>query len=170
MRGAAVMLTALVGLPLPAQALRVPPAYHQVALEYAVPAKILFAIALTESGRPSPDGRTLPYPWAINVDGETYFFDSRAEADAGLDRFLAQGRHPDVGLMQVNWRYHRPKLGGVAQAFDPWLNLRAGATVLREAYRATGEWWSAVGRYHSATPARAEAYRDRVRRWYARLE
>lgn len=163
-------LALLTCLPLPAYALRVPAAYHQVALEYDVPAGILFAIALAESGRQRKGGQTLPYPWAMNVNGKAFYFASRTEADAHLEQLLAKSIKPDIGLMQVNWRYHQHKLGEIRQAFDPWLNLRAGAIVLREAYRATGDWWTAVGRYHSGTPARAEAYRARVLRWYARLE
>ena len=156
--------------PLPAYALHVPAAFHQVALEYDVPAGILFAISLTESGRKTADGRMLPYPWALNVNGSAFYFANKSEADAHLERLLAEGEKPDIGLMQVNWRYHQHKLGDIRQAFDPWLNLRAGAIVLREAYRATGDWWTAVGRYHSGTPTRAKAYRARVLRWYARLD
>jgi len=170
MKWPVLALALLTCLSLPAYALRVPVAFHQVALEYDVPAGILFAIALTESGRKTANGQMLPYPWAMNVDGKALYFVSRQEADTHLDRLLAAGEKPDIGLMQVNWRYHRHKLGDIRQAFDPWLNLRAGATVLREAYRATGDWWTAVRRYHSGTPTRAEAYRARVLRWYARLD
>ena len=162
-------LILLNGLPTQALALAVPAAYHQVAQEYEVPAGILFAIALTESGRKAADGRFLPYPWAMNVNGKAFYFANRVQADNRLIQLIGEGKQPDIGLMQVNWRYHRHKLGSVNQAFDPWLNLRAGATVLRDAYQATGDWWEAVGRYHSATPERAKAYRARVLRWYARL-
>ena len=170
MRRHSLALILLIGLPTYVHAMAVPAAYHQVAQEYEVPAGILFAIALVESGRQRKDGQTLPYPWAMNVNGQPFYFASRQEADAHLERNLAAGEKPDIGLMQVNWRYHQHKLGDIRQAFDPWLNLRAGAIVLREAYRATGDWWTAVGRYHSGTPARAEAYRARVLRWYARLD
>ena len=164
-----LLVTALAVTPAQAQTLSIPTAYHQVAKEYQVPAKFLFAIALAESGRASTEGTTLPYPWAMNVNGQALYFTDRSEAHRRLVELLDQGHHPDVGLMQVNWRYHRPKLGDPAQAFDPWLNLRAGATVLREAYEATGDWWQAVGRYHSRTPTRAKTYRARVQRWVRRL-
>ncbi len=149
-------------------ALTVPPAYLRVAKEYDVPAGILFAIALAESGR-TTDGRILPWPWTLNIRGRGEYFSSRTEADARLDQLIREGGTPDIGLMQVNWKYHQDKLGKPAQAFDPWLNLRAGALVLRQAYEDTGDWWQAVGRYHSRTPARAQAYRKRVLRWYRRL-
>jgi soluble lytic murein transglycosylase-like protein len=169
MKRPVLVLIALMSVPIQGHALTVPAAYHQVANEYDVPAGILFAIALTESGRKAADGQILPYPWAMNVNGKASYFANRAEAARRLTQLLGEGKQPDIGLMQVNWRYHRRKLGDVSQAFDPWLNLRAGATVLRDAYRATGDWWKAVGRYHSATPKRAKAYRARVLRWYARL-
>lgn len=147
----------------------VPAAYRQVAREYDVPPSLLFAIAVTESGRTTPGGRMLPWPWTLNVDGRAFYYRSREEASSALRKFLKAGHSPDVGLMQVNWRYHGEKLGDPSQALDPWLNLRAGALILREAYEATGDWWQAVGRYHSATPRLAEAYRKRVARWQRRI-
>ncbi len=178
MRGAVAMLAAtLLAQPVMSQAastrtsqpMAVPPAYLRVAEEYQVPAGILFAIALTESGRATDGGRMLPWPWALNLEGKAIYFSSRTEADARLTQLIHQNRAPDIGLMQVNWKYHRDKLGNPDQAFDPWLNLRAGARVLRQEYEATGDWWQAVGRYHSRTPARAKTYRARVLRWYRRL-
>ena len=148
---------------------KVPTAYREVAREYDVPPSILFAVALTESGRSVSNGRLLPWPWTLNVQGRAYYYRDRKTAVAALKRFLKQGRSPDIGLMQVNWRYHGKKLGDPAQAFDPWLNLRAGALILRQAYEHTGDWWLAVGRYHSARPQFAEAYRKRVARWHKRI-
>jgi len=150
-------------------ALDVPPAYRQVAREYDVPASLLFAVALVESGRLVQGGRILPWPWTINAGGRGHYFRSRRAAEARLRRLLADGVQPDVGLMQLNWKYHRDELGSAAQAFDPWLNLRAGALALRRAYERTGDWWKAVGRYHSANPALAERYRRRVARWHRRI-
>lgn len=169
------LTAALAAVPLPsafaedtADAVQIPPAYRQVAREYDVPPTLLFAIALTESGR-TTGNRFAPWPWTLNVDGQGYRYESRTAVEAALRDFLAQGRYPDVGLMQINWRYHEDLLGDVHQALDPWFNLRAGALVLREAYERTGDWWLAVGRYHSGTPDRALAYRHRVARWHRRI-
>jgi len=148
--------------------IRVPEAYRVVGAEYGVPQSLLLAIALTETARPADD-HSLPWPWALNVRGESHWYRSREAALAGLKRFLAAGEKPDIGLMQVNWGYHRGLLGSAEQALDPWFNLRAGAAVLAAEYRATGDWWAAVGRYHSRAQARAAAYRARVERWYRRI-
>lgn len=148
--------------------LQVPQAYRVVADEYSVPQSLLYAIALTESGRPT-GSVTLPWPWALNVNGQSRWYGSRAEALVDLEQLLAAGETPDIGLMQVCWKYHKRKLSQASLALDPWLNLRAGAAVLAEEYRATGDWWQAVGRYHSRTPKLAKAYRTRVMRWYRRI-
>ncbi|HHI71481.1 MAG TPA: lytic transglycosylase domain-containing protein [Rhodobacteraceae bacterium] len=145
--------------------LKIPPAYRQVADEYRVPPRLLFAIALTESGR-----RGKPWPWTMNVEGRPYYFPTRAAAENALRRWLTKNKQPDVGLMEVNWRYHRQKLQDHTKALDPWYNLRAGALILRQAYDATGDWWRAAGRYHSTTPSLASIYRQRVRRWWRRIE
>lgn len=148
--------------------LTVPPAYRRVGIEYEVPSKLLFAVALTESGRPL-GRRSAPWPWTLNVNGRPYRYDTREAAEEALARFLDQGLFPDVGLMQISWRYHADLLGDPRRALDPWFNLRAGASLLRRAYRATGDWWSAVGRYHSATPSLSKAYRRRVAQWHRRI-
>ncbi len=148
--------------------LTVPSAYRQVAAEYDVPADLLFAVALTESGRPMGE-RSAPWPWTLNVNGRPYRYDTMEAAEGALRGFLSQGLFPDVGLMQISWRYHSELLGDPSQALDPWFNLRAGASLLREAYERTGDWWSAIGRYHSSKPERAKAYRRRVAQWHRRI-
>jgi hypothetical protein len=49
----------------------------------SLPARVLNAIALRESGRLDADtGRWRPWPWTINVAGIGHFYDSKAEAVA----------------------------------------------------------------------------------------
>lgn len=48
---------------------------------------------------------------------------------------------------------------------DFCMNARAAAYVLRyEINRAGGDFWKGVGAYHSPTPAKAERYRQKVKR------
>ncbi|MEW8015106.1 MAG: lytic transglycosylase domain-containing protein [Candidatus Sedimenticola endophacoides] len=145
-----------------------PPAFRVVAGEYGVPYSLLFAVALTESGR-SNNGKFLPWPWTLNVRGESRWYESRQAVVDDLRRLIAAGETPDVGLMQVNWRYHADRLGDPEQAVDPWFNLRAGASVLVDEYSDTGDWWKAVGRYHSRRPERAAHYTERVAGWYRKI-
>lgn len=151
------------------QPLPVPAAFRTVGAEYGIPPNLLYAIALTESGRELRQG-VVPWPWTLNVRGRGLRFESREAATSALARLLASGERPDVGLMQVNWRWHGNLLSSPEIALDPWYNLRAGSSVLASEYEATGDWWRAVGRYHSRDPDRAARYRARVARWYGRIE
>lgn len=118
--------------------------WDQVSQETGVSKRLLYAIALRESGR---GGR--PYPWTINERGTSRFFVSKEDAVAYAKRLLARGEEWfDVGFMQLHWRAHKGKFDSVDSAFDPLINIRAGATVLLSEYRATGSVTRAVARYH----------------------
>ncbi len=73
-------------------------------------------------------------------------------------------------LMQVNWRYHRERLGTPWQALDPYSNLRVGAEILQDCYVTRQDWWASVGCYHAPmNPQRADQYRRRVVSHWQRL-
>ena len=147
----------------------VPAGYQAVAAERGTPASLLYAVALTESGKQVDQSSGYqPWPWTLNVAGNGYFYATRLEAWQALRDWLGQGKRSiDIGLMQVNWRYHHERLGDPWQALDPYHNLRGGADILRECYASERDWWASVGCYHApANPARAEQYRRRVlSRW-----
>ena len=126
----------------------------------------------SESGRQRADFRgPRPWPWTLNIRGEARFFNGRSAAEAALKRALSTGEDViDVGLMQVNWRYHQARLGSAQGALDPVRNLRIGARILSECHRARADWWAAVGCYHApADPDRAARYQARVRQHWHRL-
>jgi hypothetical protein len=129
-----------------------------------IPHGILNAIALVESGRRNPDTALQePWPWSYNVDGESHFSDSKAAAIAEVSALLAQGRRSiDVGCMQINLLHHPTAFSDLHQAFDPEANLRYAIRFLTSLHESTGSWDQAVARYHSATPERGAAYRQRV--------
>jgi Transglycosylase SLT domain len=147
----------------------VPAGYRAIAAERGIPESVLYAVALTESGKSMKTaGDYRPWPWTLNVAGRGYFFDSRLKAWQALTAWLEQGeRVIDIGLMQVNWRYHAERLGTPWQALDPYHNLRVGAGILQACYSQRQDWWESVGCYHApANPERADRYRRRVRsRW-----
>lgn len=126
---------------------------------------LLAAIAKAESGRPIPPRKGLqPWPWAINADGGAYYFESKAAAVAWTEQALLRGvRQIDVGCMQVNLQSHPGAFADIDQAFDPAANADYAARFLN-ALRADagGNWYDAVGYYHSRTPVLAADYRERV--------
>ena len=147
-----------------------PPGYRSVAAECGVPAALFYALALAESGT-RIDAALRPWPWTLNVAGEGRMFVSRAAAWAELRQALAAGeRSIDIGVMQVNWRYHREALQDPWQALDPYYNLRVAAGILVDCHELRGDWWEAVGCYHAPQAAeRASRFRDRVRAHWRRL-
>lgn len=151
------------GLPVRAE---VPWGYEAVAAAYGLPARVLYAVALTESASKLPYGLR-PWPWTLNVGGRPMRFATRVDAWRALIGYLLEGRtNIDVGLMQVNWGWHKARLADPWTALDPYHNLRVGAKILLEEYQKTGDWPTAIGRYHApGNPQRAERYRRMVERY-----
>jgi soluble lytic murein transglycosylase-like protein len=143
--------------------------YEEVADYVGVPATVLYAMALTESGL-YKEGETIPWPWTLNIEGKARRYDTRQAMFEGLMAALGSGEMMiDVGLMQVNWHWQYDRLGSPWTITDPVVNLKVGASILKNHYADTGDWWSAVGRYHrpAQTPrhqAAALAYANRVKK------
>ncbi len=134
---------------------------------YETPPGLLAVIAKVESGRPVGPGGTLqPWPWTVDADGRGVFFSTKAEAVAWSRDALASGTvtYLDVGCMQVDLRMHPRAFASLEEAFDPAANAAYGARYLRQLYdgAAAGNWFAAVGFYHSQTPAYAAQYRAQV--------
>ena len=132
-----------------------------------LPAGLLTSIALVESAyRPEGQGRTVPWPWTINSPAGAFYLTSRSAAVAKVEALRKEGvRNIDVGCMQVNLMHHPEAFRSLADAFDPTTNVRYATRFLEDLNRAAGSLFHAVGRYHSGTPNRSEAYAQRV---YAR--
>jgi hypothetical protein len=145
----------------------VPEGYVTIAQAEQVPADILYAIACAEAGRQMPDGSLRPWPWSLNVAGESRYFDTRAAAHAALLDVLAESPNVDIGLGQINWYWHRDRFRGPWQALDPYENLRAAARFLRELFDRCqcDDWWIAVEHYHAPSDTSgAEQRRARYRK------
>lgn len=149
----------------------VPPAYERAARLEDVPARLLFAVALQESGLPL-HGRLIPWPWTLNINGVAMRYANRWDACAALrDSLLREpGARADVGLGQINVRYYGDRVHQPCELLDPYRNLALAARILREQHR-TGEDWSlAVRRYHrpAGGPA-AVRYQRSVQEHLSRL-
>ncbi|CAJ3477534.1 transglycosylase SLT domain-containing protein [Burkholderia pseudomallei] len=141
-----------------------PPAYQLAAHDAGVPSVVLFAVALQESGT-HLQGRVIPWPWTLNVAGTAYRYRTRAAACRALHVALpiVGATHVDVGLTQINLGYHRERFADPCDALDPYRNLDAAASILREQHVAGEDWLAAVGRYHRpAGGAIAARYRQQV--------
>jgi hypothetical protein len=124
-----------------------------------IPADVLGAVALTETGI-KRGGEYAPWPWAINVAGKGYIFNTRDEAIRATIQHINDGKTSvDIGCMQMNWRWHKDKFGSsVVTAFDPYNNVLQAARYIKSHYQQYGNWTKAIGRYHSGTSSFAKLY------------
>jgi hypothetical protein len=137
-------------------------------LRYRLPPGLLGAVSRVETGRPLPvTGDRQPWPWTVNADGASLFFDTRAQAMAETQRVLAHGaQFVDIGCMQVDLREHRDAFATLQDAFNPQANTDYAARLLvslRSGKRGADRGWAAAsGLYHSGTPGLMEPYQAQV--------
>jgi len=144
-------------------------AAHRAAAESGVPADVLLAIALTETGR-LLEGVTRPWPWAANLDGRSHWFDTAREALDFAQDALAEGRDSiDLGCFQINWRWHGMHFSSPRALLDPLEGARYAARFLTDLAGEFGSWEAAAGAYHSRSPHLAARYRARFERLRAGL-
>lgn len=117
------------------------------------PADLVLAIARQESGL---------NPHCINIEGEDYSPQNRAQAEAIIKKAEAEKKSYDVGLMQINSQWIRKWKIDPCSLLDPDTNIRAGIRILQEEINRHGLNWKAVGAYHSPNPARAMQYASQV--------
>ena len=136
------------------------PLFEAAAQEVDVPPELTQAIARVESGGT---------PYALNIEGRGYFFDSKEEALAAASEAQAAGQSFDSGIMQVNnWWMERFAIDPFS-LLDPATNERWGKWILAEEISRHGLSWKAVGKYHSPDPERGRRYAWLVYRHYAGL-
>lgn len=133
-------------------------AAQQVSRETGVPADILGALTLTETGR-RLDGVVRPWAWSANAEGEGSWFDDPQSAIDFAQSRVDQGRlNVDIGCFQLNYRWHGENFSSVAQMFDPLENARYAARFVSQLYSEMGDWRIAAGAFHSRTPHYANRY------------
>lgn len=125
-----------------------------------VPMRLVRAIVAVESGG---------NPYALNVRiGEVwqaYDPTSYPVAQLILESLLAFTPHIDVGLMQIHVQVWTDELSLTPyELLRPEVNLWAGCTILSRQLDGPGPLWQRIGRYHSTTPARNQAYALKVLR------
>lgn len=149
-----------------------PPAYQLAADRAGVPATVLFAVTLQESGT-TLRGQRIPWPWTLNIAGQGRRYPTRAAACRGIREAARQHdlKRIDVGLGQTNLGHNGARYSSLCAALDPRQNLKVTATLLREHYDLTGDWALAAGRYHRPAGGEIAArYRARFKQQLQRLQ
>ncbi|MBJ9900895.1 transglycosylase SLT domain-containing protein, partial [Burkholderia cenocepacia] len=126
-----------------------PPAYQLAAQRAGIPSTVLYAVALQESGV-RRNGRIVPWPWSLNVAGQSRRFATRADACSGLQQAMRATPHTriDAGLGQINLGYHKHRFTSACDLLDPYRNLAIAAEILNEQHTSGEDWLLAIGRYH----------------------
>jgi hypothetical protein len=128
-----------------------------------VPAGLLLAIGVVESGRTDAAGMRAPWPFAIQSGGVGRFPASAEDAVAAVQALQAGGvQSIDVGCFQINLLHHPNAFPNLASGFDPMANALAAARFLASLREELGAWEPAVAAYHSRTEALGTPYRDMV--------
>jgi len=132
--------------------------------QYGLPAGLLRAIGIVESGRWQPAiNRVAPWPYAIDVGGYDLFMESLPEAVGKVASLRQEGfASIDVGCFQINLMYHPDAFATLEEAFDPAANAAYAARFLLSLYGRSGSWEIAVADYHSAVPELGDPYRAHV--------
>jgi hypothetical protein len=123
--------------------------------QYAIPDGLLLAIAKTESNLKE---------FAFNIGGRAVFAENFAEALAIANKSLQEEQpgNIDIGVMQINWRWHGKNFPNVATMLDPAENINYAAKFLANLKKQHGSWHHAVRYYHSKIAAHHQPYSRKV--------
>ncbi|MCO6051038.1 transglycosylase SLT domain-containing protein [Mesorhizobium sp. RP14(2022)] len=117
----------------------------RAAERYKIPAGILYAVGLTETGN-----KGSLQPNALNIGGKPVFAKSRAEAIQLAEQADRDGvKLVDLGCMQINRRYHGNKFESLSAMLDPAKNVDYAARFLQQLHAQHMTWSMAVARYHA---------------------
>ncbi|MDH5231946.1 MAG: transglycosylase SLT domain-containing protein [Gammaproteobacteria bacterium] len=128
---------------------------------------VLYAIALQESKRTVNDF-VMPWPWTVVANGisqkfQKRFFETKEDAYVALRSWIDQGvENIDVGIMQVNYRYHGSRFESLIDMLDPAKNIIVASKIFAENKVGVSEE-QAIGRYHTwRKNGRQEKYKQGV--------
>ncbi len=135
--------------------------FEQVGQEKNIDPHLLYAIALAESAySPVKNARgAAPYPWTLRLPNKPIYATSKMHAKEELFGILKYTSSVDVGLMQINWRWHKHRVKRPEDLLDPLTNVRIGADILLENFRRSPtDLVAALGHYHSHNVKKRNQY------------
>ncbi len=127
-----------------------------------IPQPLMRAIAIAETGK-AEGGKTVPWPWTVNVAGKGRWFQSRQATLDFLVKQQASGQtNFDVGCFQLNYRWHGGGFSSLDAMLEPSRNAEYAARFLQQLHQEFGSWEAAAKAYHSRTPEYADRYMARL--------
>jgi hypothetical protein len=140
--------------------------WETVAARVGLDPLLLYGVALQETRHGAGAQASAPWPFTLRGPDGPQFHATKAAAAQALRQLTARYRPLaiDVGLMQVNLRWHGDTVADPADLLDARTNLIVAADILAKAIAsAPGDLELGVGHYHHwHDEARARAYGRRV--------
>ena len=107
-----------------------------------IPGGLLKAIVEVESGFNT---------YALNINGKTITVSNRTEAIHTIRNALNAGfTNIDIGLAQINYRWHGDNFKGIEEMLNPITNIEYAGKLLSSLFKEHGDWFKALKYYHSA--------------------
>ena len=97
---------------------------------YKLPNKLLTSISLVESGKVEGN-KVNSWPWALNVDGKSKYFDNKKDTLSFLEKNLQKNINIDVGCMQINYKFHGHNFKNLDHILNPEENVKYAAEFLK---------------------------------------
>lgn len=137
---------------------------RKVSSETGVPAEVITKVCVHES-QSFHKGKRQAWPWTLNIAGRGIWYKDRLSATVAAEMELSKGkRNIDVGMCQINWRWHGSHFRSVGELLDPLQNMTYAAKYLMKIKRGR-TWEETIGAYHSPSNlARAKKYAKAVLR------
>lgn len=146
--------------------------FETVGSRYHIDPKLLYSISLVESAvkadtKSGKEFMVQPSPWTLRTRRKPYYAQSREDAEKLLLKLLQVNKSVDIGLMQINSRWHAHRVKNVTDLLDPETNVSVAAAILSELIdRYPNNALEVIARYHSGQPARGTWYAKHVLRVY----
>lgn len=122
--------------------------------QYRIPSGLLEAIAFVESGINNH---------AINVAGKPVIVTNNNEALKVIADARENGiRNIDVGVMQLNYRFHSNAFANIQEMLNPKNNIEYAAKLLIRLKKQHGTWYAAICNYHSSKLDQQKKYSYKV--------
>lgn len=161
-----------IGLPLLSHALDLQNSiFDRVGQEKGLDPYILYAVALAESAySPINDGTVAPYPYTLRTRTTPFYGRDLKDTQKKLVEILKNTNSVDVGMMQINVRWHAHRVKNPLDLLDVETNLQVAADILNERLRANqNNWEKSLAQYHSFDSDRGQKYAKSVLAIYSRL-
>ncbi len=130
--------------------------------EYEIPKGLLQAISFVETGH-TRDGDTSAWPWTVNIAGKGHYFKSKSDAESFVSKKKKQGRASiDIGCFQINTKWHGDQFPSITTMFDPVNAANYAAKFLSTLQKETGDWDTAVKKYHSRNKEKGASYGQKI--------